>query len=163
MWILWIQFSLRIGQNTTHVSGAAAVRVPRVPGHPLKFDNGCQAPVLREALVANKPHFLKNFYVYKLYPQSSFLFWKIGLNPRFFLSWAPFLWKPWSRPCCLYCRVHYEPQSPVITKWWKIPIHNPGPPVSSTLQFDEEKRLEKYYPWDFCLRHSLIILRKGCK
>ena len=37
------------------------MRVPRVPGHPLKFDNECQAPVLREALVVNKPYFLKDF------------------------------------------------------------------------------------------------------
>ena len=43
------------------------MQVPQVPTHPLKFDNGCQAPVLREALVANKPHLLKNFYVHKLY------------------------------------------------------------------------------------------------
>ena len=43
------------------ISEATAVRVPRVPGHPLKFANGCQAPVLKEASDANKPNFLKNF------------------------------------------------------------------------------------------------------
>ena len=35
--------------------------MPRVPGHPLNFDNGCQAPVLRETLGANRPDFLRNF------------------------------------------------------------------------------------------------------
>ena len=30
-----------------HVSGASLERVPRVPGHPLRLDNACQAPVLR--------------------------------------------------------------------------------------------------------------------
>ena len=32
---------------TDNCAGAAAVRVPRVPRHPLKYNNGCQAPVLR--------------------------------------------------------------------------------------------------------------------
>ena len=36
------------------MSGAAAVRVPRVPGHPLNFDNGCEALILRKILDANK-------------------------------------------------------------------------------------------------------------
>ena len=36
------------------------MRVPRVPGHPLNFDNGCQAPVLRETLGANRPIFKRN-------------------------------------------------------------------------------------------------------
>ena len=37
-----------IPKDLASAAGAAAVRVPRVPGHPLNFDNGCQAPVLRE-------------------------------------------------------------------------------------------------------------------
>ena len=41
-------------------SGATAVRVPRVPRHPLKFSNGCQALVLREIFDTKKPIFLKN-------------------------------------------------------------------------------------------------------
>ena len=41
--------------------GPSLERVPRVPGHPLRFVNGCQAPVLRGALGANKPNFLINF------------------------------------------------------------------------------------------------------
>ena len=32
-----------------------------------------------------------------------------------------------------------------------------------TLQFDEEKRLKKYYPRVFCIKHSIVILRNGCK
>ena len=43
------------------MTGAVVVRVPRVAGHLLKFANGCQAPVLKEASDANKPNFLKNF------------------------------------------------------------------------------------------------------
>ena len=33
--------------------------MPRVPGHPLNFDNGCQAPVLGEILGADRPIFSK--------------------------------------------------------------------------------------------------------
>ena len=33
----------------TYTGAAAAVQVPRVPRHPLKFINGCQAPVLIRA------------------------------------------------------------------------------------------------------------------
>ena len=32
---------------TLYHPGAAPVRVPWVPGHPLKFSNGCLAPVLK--------------------------------------------------------------------------------------------------------------------
>ena len=63
-----------------------AVRVPRVPGHPQIFDNGCQSPVLREALLPINPIQLK---ISMSTNYSSFLFWKIGLNPRFFLGGHP--------------------------------------------------------------------------
>ena len=32
--------------------GSASVRVPRVSGYPLKFDNGCQVSVMRDTLGA---------------------------------------------------------------------------------------------------------------
>ena len=61
MAVIWPLVSKLMDLLTLQHAGGAAVRVPRVPGHPLKFDNGCQAPVLRKALGANKPYFLKNF------------------------------------------------------------------------------------------------------
>ena len=52
----------RICNPIIHIrSGAAPVRVPWVPGHPLNLDNGGQAPILRETFGAKKPNFLKDF------------------------------------------------------------------------------------------------------
>ena len=74
-------------------TGAAAVRVPRVPGHPLNFDNGCQAPVLRdEPQVIIVPISLQipSFCAFRLE--------KIGLNPEFFWAGHPSSESPGAAP-----------------------------------------------------------------
>ena len=44
----------------TYIGAAAAVRVTRVPRHPLKCINGCQAPFLRRMFGTKRPNFFKN-------------------------------------------------------------------------------------------------------
>ena len=83
IWIL--KTTVLLGQEPLKsqvTSGAAAVQVPRVPGHPLNFDNGCQAPVLKEASDANKPNFLKNFKIFLIV---------FAIQPSFFENRA----EPW--------------------------------------------------------------------
>ena len=41
-------------------TGAQLERVPRVPRHPLRLDNGCQAPVLRTAISLKNCGFREN-------------------------------------------------------------------------------------------------------
>ena len=50
--------------------------MPRGPGHPLNFDNGCQAPVLRETLGADRPNFLRNFETLLIESATQLSFWK---------------------------------------------------------------------------------------
>ena len=48
-------------KETAHEkAGAAPVRVPRMPGHPLIFSNGCLAPVLKCPWVSKSPFVTKN-------------------------------------------------------------------------------------------------------
>ena len=57
---------------------AEAVLVPQVLGHLLNFDNGCQAPVLREILGANRPNFFTNLEILFIAPWK---FFELGTRP----------------------------------------------------------------------------------
>ena len=86
-------------------AGAAPVRVPQVPWHPLTFSNRCLAPVLKCPWVSKSPFVIKNTKILS----SNFTFKvKIGYilneieysytNIWIFSKRAPVLLKRWNRP-----------------------------------------------------------------
>ena len=78
------------------------MRVPWVPGHPLIFDNGCQAPVLRKNLCANRPNLgwisekISKFSLFWIQP--SFLLGKMRMNPWIFWDGHPSSESPGASP-----------------------------------------------------------------
>ena len=83
-WQVWAssrQVLTSLVKNDLYLAGAAAVRVPRVPGHPLNFDNGCQAPVLREILGAKRTNFFKNLEILLITSVTQLSFWENKSEP----------------------------------------------------------------------------------